>query len=53
MDLSYSAYYTAPEIIKGDYSHSCDIWSVGVIMFVMLFGYPPFLCRAVWILCTR
>eukprot|EP01084_Bolivina_argentea_P037435 69245_1 len=35
-------YYTAPEIIKGDYSHSCDIWSVGCIMFFMLVGYPQF-----------
>eukprot|EP01084_Bolivina_argentea_P294783 507334_1 len=40
--LCGTPYYTAPEIIKGDYSHGCDMWSVGVIMFVMLFGFPPF-----------
>jgi len=35
-------YYTAPEIIKGQYHKSADCWAIGVIMFVMLFGYPPF-----------
>jgi len=35
-------YYTAPEVIKGNYHRSADCWSVGVVMFVMLFGYPPF-----------
>jgi len=37
-----TAYYTAPEILRGKYSHMSDMWSVGVIMCVMLFGYPPF-----------
>eukprot|EP00486_Rosalina_sp_Unknown_P011728 CAMPEP_0201577698 /NCGR_PEP_ID=MMETSP0190_2-20130828/24183_1 /ASSEMBLY_ACC=CAM_ASM_000263 /TAXON_ID=37353 /ORGANISM="Rosalina sp." /LENGTH=361 /DNA_ID=CAMNT_0048009999 /DNA_START=633 /DNA_END=1718 /DNA_ORIENTATION=- len=41
-ELCGTPYYTAPEIIKGDYAHGCDMWSVGVIMFVMLFGFPPF-----------
>jgi len=41
-ELCGTPYYTAPEIIKGEYAHEADMWSVGVIMFVMLFGYPPF-----------
>lgn len=35
--------YIAPEVfLKEGYSELCDWWSVGVIMFEMLVGYPPF-----------
>jgi len=36
--------YAAPEILAGEgYSGTaCDMWSVGVIVFMLLCGYPPF-----------
>lgn len=37
-----TAYYMAPEILNGSYDRACDLWSVGVIAFVMLSGRPPF-----------
>jgi len=43
--MNGTPYYVAPEVLQGRYNESCDMWSFGVIIFIIVFGFPPFFDR--------
>jgi calcium-dependent protein kinase len=41
-DVCGTPHYVAPEVLTGSYRLECDCWSLGIILFMMLSGTPPF-----------
>ena len=40
--IAGTPYYMAPEVFDEKYDNKCDIWSLGVLLYVFMSGYLPF-----------
>ena len=40
--ITGTVYYCSPEVVKDEYDFDCDEWACGIMMYILLTGYPPF-----------
>ena len=41
-EMMGTPFYVAPEVINGQYNSKCDIWSIGIITYILMCGKAPF-----------